>query len=121
MGDLPPRQRRDFEERLARAENQLTPQKKNPLGTILGTDTSSSFGLALRVASDMIAGIALGVGIGYGLSHWWGHRALFLIVFTLLGFCAGMRNVWRVVNIPAYHSSGTEKDRRNQRGQRIDD
>ncbi|MXV45106.1 F0F1 ATP synthase assembly protein I [Saccharibacter sp. 17.LH.SD] len=87
---------------------------------VMGKGESSSFGMAVRVGSDLIAGVAVGVGIGYGLDHWTGHKPLFLIIFTLLGFGAGMRNVWQIVNAPA-QEAGTQKDGRSQRGQRIDD
>ncbi|WP_370518144.1 MULTISPECIES: AtpZ/AtpI family protein [unclassified Saccharibacter] len=119
MDHLSSKEERRFEERLSQAESRRVPQTK-ARRSFMGGGENSSFGMALRIGSDMIAGIAIGVGIGYGLDRWTGHLPLFLIVFTLLGFCAGMRNVWRVVNAPI-PDVGAKKDGRSQRGQRIND
>lgn len=119
MDQLSSQEKRRFDERLSQAEGRLTPRAKARRG-FTGKGDNSSFGMALRIGSDMIAGIAVGVGIGYGLDRWTGHMPLFLIVFTLLGFSAGMMNVWRVVNAPVT-DTGAKKDGRSQRGQRIND
>lgn len=110
-----------FDVRLAQAEQRLSSPKKNRKKPVLTGD--SSLNIALRIASDLIAGIAVGLAIGYELDRWTGHKPLFIIVFTILGMGAGMRNVWRVVNVinvPA-DVAGTQKNGRDQRGQRIDD
>ncbi|WP_236622828.1 AtpZ/AtpI family protein [Kozakia baliensis] len=57
----------------------------------------SALGLALRAGTELVAALAVGVAIGYGLDRWLGFRALFLILFSLLGGVAGMLNVWRAV------------------------
>lgn len=119
MDHLSSDEKRLFEERLTQAENRRTPQTKKRRNFMRNED-NSSLSMALRIGSDLVAGIVVGVGIGYGLDYWTGHMPLFLIVFTLLGFSAGMRSVWRVVNTPV-PSADVEKDGRSQRGQRIDD
>ena len=45
----------------------------------------------------MVAGIALGAGIGLGLDWWLDTRPWFMIVFFFLGAGAGMLNVYRTV------------------------
>ena len=64
--------------------------------------TSSGSGLArgLRLSSELVAGVAVGAIIGLALDYWvrispWG-----LIVFVLLGFTAGVRNVIRAAAEP---------------------
>lgn len=108
-----------FDKRLAQLEQKVAPRrstKKTP-----SLSEQSSLSMAFRIASDMIAGIAVGLGIGYELDRWTGYRPVFIIVFAMLGMAAGLRNVWRIVNVTNVPESGTQKDGRSQRGQRIDD
>ncbi|WP_326831315.1 AtpZ/AtpI family protein [Bombella mellum] len=111
--------RSQFDQRLARLEQKVAPRTPSPGKKRLSDQ--SSLGMAFRIASDMIAGIAVGLGIGYELDRWTGHRPLFIIVFAMLGMGAGLRNVWRVVNVMDVPENGAQKDGRSQRGQRIDD
>ncbi|QHI94938.1 F0F1 ATP synthase assembly protein I [Aristophania vespae] len=120
MGDFSPNKKESFDKRLSTLENQISPQAKKGQRPTQEKEEQSSFGVAFRVASDLIAGIVVGVGIGYGLDKWTGHKGLFLIVFALLGFCAGMRNVWRIVGVPV-QTVQDEKNGRGPRGKRIDD
>ena len=47
--------------------------------------------LAYRMMLELVVGMIFGVGIGYGLDYVFGTFPLFLIVFSLLGFAAGVR------------------------------
>ncbi len=47
--------------------------------------------LAWRLMFELIVGIMIGCAMGYGLDSLFGTLPLFLIVFTLLGFGAGVR------------------------------
>ncbi|MEM6744574.1 MAG: AtpZ/AtpI family protein [Pseudomonadota bacterium] len=47
--------------------------------------------LAWRMVIDLAAGIAVGLTIGWGLDVLLGTKPLFIIVFVLLGFAAGVR------------------------------
>ncbi|MEM1314888.1 MAG: AtpZ/AtpI family protein [Pseudomonadota bacterium] len=47
--------------------------------------------LAWRMVIDLAAGIAVGLTIGWGLDVLIGTKPLFMIVFVLLGFAAGVR------------------------------
>ncbi|MBO1324734.1 AtpZ/AtpI family protein [Acetobacter sp. TBRC 12305] len=53
--------------------------------------------LALRAGTEMLSALIVGVAIGWGLDHWLHTRAVFLILFALLGGGAGVLNVWRLV------------------------
>lgn len=51
----------------------------------------------LKLASEFAAGIIVGGGIGFGIDHLAGSAPFGLIVFLMLGFAAGIRNVLRTV------------------------
>ena len=54
--------------------------------------------LALRIGTELVAGIAVGVGIGLLLDWWLGTKPLFMILLFLLGAAAGMMNVYRTMS-----------------------
>ena len=49
----------------------------------------------LKIASEFVAGIAVGSLIGYGIDHFLGTSPFGLIIFLLFGFAAGVVNVIR--------------------------
>ncbi len=55
-------------------------------------------GVGLRIAVDLVAGVAVGVGIGWYLDSTLGTKPWLLLLFTILGFCAGLLNVVRTAN-----------------------
>jgi len=56
------------------------------------------FGLALRCGTDLVAGIAVGVGIGYTLDTYvFDTKPWLMVLFFFLGAAAGMVNVFRTV------------------------
>jgi ATP synthase protein I len=52
-------------------------------------------GAGFRIAVDLVAGIVVGVGMGWALDYWLGTKPWLLVVFTLFGFAAGVLNVMR--------------------------
>src|SRR6056297_3637258 len=50
---------------------------------------------AWRMVIELVAGIAIGFGIGYGLDSLFGTVPIFLVLFTLLGFAAGVKTMMR--------------------------
>ncbi len=56
---------------------------------------ASGVGTGLRIAVDLVAGVVVGVGIGWYLDNWLETKPWFLLVFTIIGFCAGLLNVVR--------------------------
>lgn len=58
-------------------------------------DHHSQAQLAWRMVIELVAGIVIGFGMGYGLDSLFGTIPLFLIVMTLLGFVAGVRTMLR--------------------------
>jgi ATP synthase protein I len=55
----------------------------------------SAMGLAFRVGVELVAGVAVGAGIGYALDRWLGTGPWLMIVFFFLGAAGGMMNVYR--------------------------
>ena len=69
----------------------------------------SGLGLGMRLAFDLISGVAVGVAIGLGLDYWLGSEPWLLIVFLFLGAGAGMLNVYRTASGQGY-AVGYRKD-----------
>ncbi len=51
--------------------------------------------LAWRMVIELVAGLGIGFGIGYGLDYVLGTIPIFLVLFTLLGFAAGVKTMMR--------------------------
>jgi ATP synthase protein I len=80
-----------LEDRLAAIEKaKPAPRGASPMG-----DKYAKANLAWRMVIELVAGMFLGLAIGYGLDHLLGTLPLFLIVFSLLGFAAGIRVMMR--------------------------
>lgn len=60
--------------------------KRNP-----GADKFNAAALAWRMVTELVVGVLLGAGIGWGIDSVIGTLPLFLIAFTLLGFAAGVK------------------------------
>jgi ATP synthase protein I len=56
----------------------------------------SSFGYGLRLSVELLAGLLVGLGIGYAIDGWLGTRPWLMLVFMILGLAAGILNVMRV-------------------------
>ena len=48
-----------------------------------------------RMVIELVTGVAIGAGMGYGLDVLFGTLPVFLVVMTLLGFAAGVRTMLR--------------------------
>ena len=51
-----------------------------------------------RIATEMVAGIAVGGFLGWLLDSWLGTSPLMMIVLFFLGAGAGMMNIWRMAS-----------------------
>ncbi|UWQ18845.1 AtpZ/AtpI family protein [Jannaschia sp. M317] len=49
--------------------------------------------LAWRMVIEMVAGLGIGFGIGYGADAVLGTQPFLMVVFTLLGFAAGVKTM----------------------------
>jgi ATP synthase protein I len=57
----------------------------------------SGLGFGMRIATEFMAGTAVGFGLGYALDTWCNTTPIFILLFTLLGFGAGLLNVYRFI------------------------
>ncbi|RJL20095.1 AtpZ/AtpI family protein [Paracoccus siganidrum] len=78
---------RDLEQRLA----QMTP-KQSARGPMADYDKAH---LAWRMVIELVAGLGIGLVIGYGLDHLFGTAPLMMVVFIFLGFAAGIKTMMR--------------------------
>lgn len=88
MSDDPDLDRlRALEERLAKATK--APAKKT---SVAGTSFSQGE-VAWRMVLELVTGMFLGLAIGYGLDALFGTLPIFLVIFALLGFAAGVKTM----------------------------
>ena len=57
---------------------------------------TKSFGKVMKVVVEIVAAMAVGLGIGILIDNYFETRPIFIIVFFLLGSAAGILNVFRV-------------------------
>ena len=90
MADEPDQARlKALEERLAKLKAQTdTPRKAGSTGTGF-----SQGEVAWRMVLELATGIGLGAAIGYGIDTLAGTLPIFLSLFTLLGFAAGVKTM----------------------------
>ena len=58
-------------------------------------DHHSQAQLAWRMVIELVAGVVIGFGIGYGLDSLFGTLPIFLVTFIFLGFAAGIKVMLR--------------------------
>jgi ATP synthase protein I len=85
-----------FSDRLKRLEDRIAAARSGRAETPRASRGEFSQGsLAWRMVTELVVGMALGVAIGLGLDALAGTRPVFLVVFALLGFAAGVRTMLR--------------------------
>ena len=77
-----------LEERIAKAKAAQAPKPR-------ADEHYSRANLAWRMVIELVAGLLIGLGIGYGLDLLFGTLPIFLVLFTLLGFAAGVQTMVR--------------------------
>ncbi len=55
----------------------------------------TAIGAVWQMVLELVVGMAMGAGIGYGLDALFGTLPIFLVLFSLLGFAAGVRTMMR--------------------------
>lgn len=59
---------------------------------------SPGIALGMRLAVEFVAGIAVGVGLGWALDRWLGTAPWFMVLFLMLGGAAGVMNAYRAAH-----------------------
>ncbi|MCY4430381.1 MAG: AtpZ/AtpI family protein [Rhodospirillales bacterium] len=88
---------RDVPPDLSRLADRLADDRSSSPGKVRSRRGApgKALGGALKVSSEMIAGIAVGGGAGWLLDEWLDTSPALLIICVGLGFAAGLRNVFR--------------------------
>jgi ATP synthase protein I len=79
----------DLGKRIGEARRTQTPESPQ-------SRPPSGLGLALRMSSELVAAVVVGLVLGFGFDAVFGTRPAGLLVFLALGICAGFYNVFRL-------------------------
>jgi ATP synthase protein I len=93
LGDISTRLK-DLDARLTAEKSEKRAAEKPAIQYQGASDYSKGY----RLASEFVAGVLVGGLLGYGLDRLVGTLPLFLIIFLLLGFGAGILNMSRSAN-----------------------
>ena len=81
----------DFRLKQAREKNHAS----NKMSNTVGVDQSYGYSMAIRIGTELVAALIVGVGVGYFLDYWLDTKPWFLVTFFFLGAGAGVLNVYR--------------------------
>jgi ATP synthase protein I len=101
LEDLDARLRRAHERRPEKGVDKDRGPNRDSIGAGLG--------FALRIGIELVAALAIGVGIGFLLDRWLGTVPWLMVVFFFLGSAAGFLNVYRAVSGYGY-AAGYSRD-----------
>ncbi len=76
----------------------------DPSGNEQAQARASAMAMGLRLSSELVAGVLVGAGLGWGFDRLLSTSPWGLIVFLLLGFTAGVINVMRAAGVMAKQS-----------------
>ena len=76
----------------------------DPSGNEQAQAKASAMAMGLRLSSELVAGVLVGAGLGWGFDRLLSTSPWGLIVFLLLGFIAGVMNVMRTAGVMAKQS-----------------
>ena len=82
-------------EALAALEARIEAAKASQIRTPKVEGKYSKLNVAWRMVIELVVGMVMGMGIGFGLDRLFGTLPIFLILFSLLGFAAGVRTMMR--------------------------
>jgi ATP synthase protein I len=86
------------EQRLKALEDKIAAAKKAQAPAPAKEEHYSLAQHAWRMVVELVAGLGIGFGIGYGLDSLFGTTPILLVLFTLLGFAAGVQTMIRSSN-----------------------
>lgn len=100
-------------ERLHALEQRLAERQSRVEGDTPGADKFHQANHAWRMVTELVAGLVIGFGMGYGLDRLFGTMPILLVVFTLLGLAAGIKTMMRTANEMATKPDGSGTDEGN--------
>lgn len=84
-----------LEARRQRLDAELLAHRKVEPEKSSNQEAAKGFALAVKLSSEFIAGVIVGALLGYLIDRFVGTAPWGMIIFLLLGFCAGVLNVLR--------------------------
>lgn len=87
-----------FADRLKRLEDRINQAHASRAEPVRRPSEFNQTSLAWRMVIELVVGMALGCSIGYGLDKVFGTLPVFLVIFALLGFAAGVRTMLRTAD-----------------------
>ncbi|RME18610.1 MAG: hypothetical protein D6801_01105 [Alphaproteobacteria bacterium] len=72
--------------------------------------------MAWRMIVELVTGLLIGFGIGYGLDRLFGTGPLFLVLFVLFGFAAGVNVMLRTAREVGRQAGGDPGDEGKEEG-----
>ncbi|MAY61620.1 MAG: F0F1 ATP synthase subunit I [Rhizobiales bacterium] len=108
-----------LEARRKRLATELAARSVPETPEVEGREKPQGFALAVKLSSEFVAGVLVGALLGYLLDRFAGTTPWGMIVFLLLGFCAGVLNVLRSTGavstpVPGSRSGSAEQDKHDQ-------
>lgn len=84
-----PERLRALEDRIAKVKEAQVPK------TSRGEEHFSQANMAWRMVTELVAGLLIGFGMGFGLDKLLGTTPIFLVLFVGLGLAAGVKTMMR--------------------------
>jgi ATP synthase protein I len=81
--------------RLKLLEDKISKAKGGKIKKPQSEEHYSQANMAWRMVIELVAGLGIGFGIGYGLDILFGTIPIFMVLFILLGFAAGIKTMMR--------------------------
>lgn len=96
-GELSPEERARLEQRSGELGRKLEAARQTGHGAARrpASGKAEGMGTAMRLSSELVAGIVVGGALGWYLDSWFGTKPWLFIVFFLLGSASGMRGIVR--------------------------
>ena len=106
----------DQKQRMAQLEARIAAAKQAQAPKPRADEHYSQAQHAWRMVIELVAGLGIGFGIGYGLDSLFGTIPIFLVLFTLLGFAAGVKTMIRSAREIQEQKLADEAERDDERG-----
>ena len=101
----------DEKQRMAQLEDKIANAKAAHRPQSQIEDHHSQAHAGWRMVTELVEGLLIGFCIGYGLDSLFGTLPIFLVLFVLLGFAAGVKTMLRSAqDIQRAQSGQTDKD-----------
>src|SRR6218665_3901859 len=104
-GTMAEDRKESLEDRLKRLDAELASRRKDDGAEAAAeqraSDSRKGYAVAMKLSSEFVAAVIVGALLGYLLDHFAGTGPWGMIIFLLLGFCAGVLNVMRSAGMVA--------------------